>query len=236
MIKTLKKPLILVVILLLAITIFPTQVSAKSDNSIIFTPRLTAPTKSNDYYYSLNYYYKSGYGMTNCVAYAYGRIYEINKKAPLINKGNASEWWSINKRNGYYEYGKKPEVGAIACWSGGRGGHVAVVEEVNGNTVTISESHYGGKFFDTRRINSNGSGYIRSMKFMGYIHASREVADELKYEKEEKEKQEIRNSLRKYKTEETDIIVKTEQNAFTMIENQEELSDKIIVSERNLLA
>ena len=74
------------------------------------------------------------------------------------------------------------------------------------------------------------------MKFMGYIYASREVADELKYEKEEKEKQEIRNSLRKYKTEETDIIVKTEQNAFTMIENQEELSDKIIVSERNLLA
>ena len=67
MIKTLKKPLILVVILLLAITIFPTQVSAKSDNSSIFTPRLTAPTKSNDYYYSLNYYYKTGYGMQNCV-------------------------------------------------------------------------------------------------------------------------------------------------------------------------
>ena len=236
MIKTLKKPLILVVILLLAITIFPTQVSAKSDNSSIFTPRLTAPTKSNDYYYSLNYYYKSCYGMPNCVAYAYGRIYEINKKAPLINKGNASEWWSINKRNGYYEYGKKPEVGAIACWSGGRGGHVAVVEEVNGNTVTISESHYGGKFFDTRKINSNGSGYIRSMTFMGYIYASREVADELKYEKEEKEKQKIRNSLRKYKTEETDIIVKTYQNALTMIVNQEELSYKIIVSERNVLA
>lgn len=236
MTKKLKKPLILVVILLLAITVFPTQVSAKADNSSIFTPRLTAPTRSNDYYYSLNYYYKSGYGMPNCVAYAYGRIYEINKKAPLIDHGNASEWWSINKRNGYYEYGKKPEVGAIACWSGGRGGHVAVVEEVNGNTITISESHYGGAYFDTIKINSNGSGYIRSMKFMGYIYASREVAEELEYEKEEKEKQKIRDSLRKYKTEETDIIVGTEQSVFDMIEKQDEIADKVIVSERNLLA
>ena len=43
-----------------------------------FSPRLSAPSSSNKYYYSnLNVFYKYGYGMPNCTAYAYGRAYEI---------------------------------------------------------------------------------------------------------------------------------------------------------------
>ena len=38
-----------------------------------FSPRLSAPSLSNKYYYSdLNAFYKYGYGMPNCTAYAYG--------------------------------------------------------------------------------------------------------------------------------------------------------------------
>ena len=43
-----------------------------------FSPRLSAPSSSNKYYYSnLNVFYKYDYGMPNCTAYAYGRAYEI---------------------------------------------------------------------------------------------------------------------------------------------------------------
>lgn len=105
------------------LTVFPsTAVAAES----VFEPRLSAPSRSNAYYNKqLNYYSQTGYGMPNCVAYAYGRIYEITGEEPLIKRGSASEWWSINKKNGYYNYGQEPQIGAIACWSN----HVAIVEK-----------------------------------------------------------------------------------------------------------
>ena len=87
--------------------------------------------------------------MPNCVAYAYGRVYEMNGKAPKITHGNAGEWWSINKQGGYYKYGSKPKVGAVVVWSN----HVAVVEQIHKNgSITISESHYGGTYFDTKTV------------------------------------------------------------------------------------
>ncbi|MDE5996447.1 MAG: CHAP domain-containing protein, partial [Eubacterium sp.] len=99
-------------------------------------------------------------------AYAYGRIYEITGEAPLIKSGNAGSWWFTNKRNNYYEYGSEPKLGAIACWSG----HVAVVEAIDGDTVTISESHWRRKYFNTKTYSSPTSNYRQT--FYGYIYAS----------------------------------------------------------------
>lgn len=74
-----------------------------------YKPRLTAPTSDNAYYNSkLNRYSQTGYGMPNCVAYAYGRVYEMNGKAPKITHGNAGEWWSINKQGGYTSTAASP--------------------------------------------------------------------------------------------------------------------------------
>ncbi|MCD7777874.1 MAG: CHAP domain-containing protein, partial [Clostridiales bacterium] len=119
-----------------------------------FTPRTSAPAKSNQYYYSSkNPFYSSGYGMPNCTAYAYGRAYEILGNKPKLSTSDASKWYSYNKQNKYYSYGSTPKLGAIACWSGGSSGagHVAVVEKIDGNKVTISESHYYSKVvFDTK--------------------------------------------------------------------------------------
>ena len=83
-----------------------------------FSPRLSAPSSSNKYYYSnLNVFYKYGYGMPNCTAYAYGRAYEILGSEPKLSWNNAEQWYGYNKSNGYYKYGQTPKVGAIACWS-----------------------------------------------------------------------------------------------------------------------
>ena len=167
--KSIKSIILVLLTLIILTAAFPTSVLA---NDSSFQPRLSAPSRSNSYYNrSLNIFAKTGYGMPNCTAYAYGRIYEITGSAPLISGGNAGSWWSTNTRNGYYEYGQEPKIGAIACWSN----HVAVVEAIDGNTVTASQSHWGGNYFDTCTFTSGTSRF--GQKFYGYIYASDSVLE-----------------------------------------------------------
>ncbi|HAZ06707.1 MAG TPA: hypothetical protein DCY58_11770, partial [Acetobacterium sp.] len=58
---------------------------------------------------------------------------------PNLSNGNANEFWDYNLRSGAYPYGSTPKVGAILCWDGSSCGHVAVVEKIEGNKVTVSE-------------------------------------------------------------------------------------------------
>lgn len=139
-----------------------------------FSPRLSAPSSSNKYYYSnLNVFYKYGYGMPNCTAYAYGRAYEILGSEPKLSWNNAEQWYGYNKSNGYYKYGQTPKVGAIACWSyNGGGGHVAVVEKVENGQITFSNSAWSGKKFylsyaSTSDKNAGGNSW---WNFQGYIY------------------------------------------------------------------
>lgn len=163
-----KKKTLLIVPVIFVITIIisimtPLCAYADSDN---YEPRLTAPNSSIPYYSrQLNYYFQTGTGMPNCVAYAFGRIYEMNGERPLLDRGSAGDWWGINKRNGYYEYGSTPKVGAVACWSR----HVAIVEKINKDgSVTLSESHWGGRYFDVVTYSNLNSHYGQS--FYGYIY------------------------------------------------------------------
>lgn len=155
-------PLILVITM--AISLLTPAYAMAEDNG--YEPRLTAPNSSIAYYSSkLNVYFQTGTPMPNCVAYAYGRIYEMNGEAPLITHGSAGDWYGMNKRNGYYPYGQEPKVGAVACWSG----HVAIVEKVNKDgSVTVSESHWGGTYFDTKTFSNMNSHY--GQRFQGYIY------------------------------------------------------------------
>lgn len=166
--KRIKDSIITILLTVILITVFPITVFADE-----FEPRLTAPNGEPYYTYELNAYTKTGYGMPNCVAYAFGRIYEINGERPLIDRGNAGEWWFINKANEYYEYGDKPKVGSVACWSG----HVAVVEKVSDDgAITISESHWGGTYFNTKVYSDMVSHY--GQKFYGYIYTYNEPEKE----------------------------------------------------------
>ena len=102
-------------------------------------------------------------------------------KSRLSKRGSASEWWSINKKNGYYNYGQEPQIGAIACWSN----HVAIVEKIDGNTVTASQSHWGGNYFDTTTFKSGTNRF--GQKFYGYIYACEKINEEVEQEKAEEE-------------------------------------------------
>ena len=154
----------LVVVFTVLVSLFaPLNAYAEGE---LYEPRLTAPDSSIPYYSSkLNRYFQTGTPMPNCVAYAYGRIYEMNGEAPLLTHGSAGDWYGMNKANGYYDYGSEPKLGAVACWSG----HVAIVEAINSDkSVTISESHWGGTYFDVRTYSDMSSHYGQT--FYGYIY------------------------------------------------------------------
>lgn len=154
-----------------------------------FSPRTEKPD-----YYSYPYSQSSGNPFElnpltggNCTYYAWGRAYEI-LGYPLPNnrvnsnpngwgsfRSNAKYFWSDNKElydegRGGFAYGSEPAVGAIAVWDGsitnGWCGHVAVVEEVNGNEVITSNSGWSYRDFYMDYDNANSMGG----NFLGYIY------------------------------------------------------------------
>lgn len=204
MTNIIKKSIITILLALVAITVFPTTAIAKE-----YEPRLTSPNGEPYYTRELNAYSQTGYGMPNCVAYVYGRVYEITGEKPLITKGDARDWWFINKNNDYYDYGNEPKLGAVACWSN----HVAVVEEIGEDgEITLSESHWGGGYFNTVTYYDMTNHYGQT--FYGYIYTYKsdedlalEIAEKLKNQKKEPA----------YKMEDESFKLQ-EKNCFTALE------------------
>jgi surface antigen len=204
MTKIIKNSIITILLVLIALTLFPATVFAKE-----YEPRLSSPNGEPYYTSELNAYSQTGYSMPNCVAYVYGRIYEITGERPLIDKGDASDWWFINKYNNYYETGYEPKLGAVACWSN----HVAVVEDIaDDGAITLSESHWGGRYFNTVVYYDMTNHYGQT--FYGYMYtykSDEELALEIA-EKTAKEKQEP-----SYKMEDNSFKLQ-EKNCFTVLE------------------
>lgn len=177
--KAIKSAILTLLTLLIILSVFPTSVFAKDNNDDSFQPRLSAPSRSNAYYNKkLNVYSQGGYGMPNCIAYVYGRVYEITGEAPKWRRGSADEFWRLNKKYGYYEYGQEPRIGAIAVWSN----HVSVVEKIDGNKVTASQSHWHGNWFDTSTFTSGTNRY--GQKWYGYVYACDDYFNEIAEKKE----------------------------------------------------
>ena len=120
-----------------------------------FVPRTTEPSRSDPNYTSGNVFHTSGYGMPNCTCYAYGRAKELLGHEPSLCHYNAYQWYGYNDG---YARGSEPKLGAIACWNHSKGGHVAVVEKIDGNTVWLSESAWGGAYFNYFSLNKNNMG------------------------------------------------------------------------------
>lgn len=142
-----------------------------------FTPRTTAPTEDNAYYYANNPFYQSGYGLPNCTCYAFGRFWEITGGSrPTLSWGNAENWY--NKADGY-ERGQTPKLGAVACWRKGEAGnasdgagHVAIVEAINDDgSIVTSDSGWGASviWWTSNRPNDGNWG-ADGYTFQGFIY------------------------------------------------------------------
>lgn len=110
--------------------------------SVGYVPRTSAPSGDSKYYYTFSYNPFPAKGI-NCTWYAWGRAYEILGHRPNLSTSHAGEWWQYNINTNAYPRGYEPKVGAIACWSSGTYGHVAVVEKIENGVVYTSSSSYG---------------------------------------------------------------------------------------------
>ena len=143
-----------------------------------YTARLTAPAKTDRHYYSNdNAFFRSGFGMPNCTAYAHGRFAEITGKFPKMY-GNAEDWWDEAKKAGY-ETGPVPKLGAICVWRAGQthnsadgAGHVAIVEQIkaNGDIVTSNSAWKGLEFYTQEITKVSGYMYASNRPFLGFIY------------------------------------------------------------------
>ena len=147
-----------------------------------YTPRLTAPDSNNPYYTTLNVFHQSGYGMFpnggNCTCYAFGRSYENLGSEPSLSHHNAGDWYGENRSYPSNSSASNPALGAVAVWSKDKGaGHVAVVEVIDGDIITTSES--GWKSFIFRPVPRNKTDSNLSAAspyhFLGYIYVLGDV-------------------------------------------------------------
>lgn len=161
-----------------------------------FIPRLTAPAEDDPYYTVYSPYWQGHVGMPNCTAYSYGRINELKQVTSYadaltrthLSRQNARKWW--NENDGYAR-GQDPQVGAVAVFNGiartpqgDTYGHVMVVEQVDGDTVTLSGSDAdvdgsGGRYFYVDTMTMDG---LRDPSYhgglIGFIYACPEFQEQ----------------------------------------------------------
>lgn len=146
-----------------------------------FVPRLTdSGIRGNPYWYADNQYYKAGYGMPNCTAYALGRWYELQGSArPFAFPGywNGKDWYEMGISAGYQSSRTVPQLGAAASWDYGEAGHVAIVESIDYDAagqpthIITSNSAYGGTYFWIQDLYaSNGWQTSWATGFNGFIY------------------------------------------------------------------
>lgn len=91
--------------------------------------------------------------------------YYVSQRRPVYWSGNAITWLG-NARASGFATGDSPQAGAILVTSeGGYTGHVAYIESVDGDQITISEMNYKGWGVVSSRTISTSYGAIR-----GYIY------------------------------------------------------------------
>ena len=151
-------------------------VSSLTARAADFVPRTTAPDKNNAYYYSRNPFYSAGYGMPNCTTYTFGRVYEWLGAKPKLSRGSAGQWWWYNKNNRIYAYGSEPRLGAVACWDqwDETNGHVAAVEAITADSISLSESFWEGSYFVYATYSDLSDAY--PMRFLGYIYVDKPLS------------------------------------------------------------
>lgn len=103
-------------------------------------------------------------GAGNGFPWGYCTWYVASKRGDVTWRGNAGTWLRNARAQGR-PTGRVPAKGAILVTNESWWGHVAIVESVQGDKVTISEMNYAGYGKVSSRTISNKSGVIK-----GYIY------------------------------------------------------------------
>ena len=100
-------------------------------------------------------------GGPNGYAFGYCTWYVATRRSIPGWWGNAADWYANAQISGY-SVGATPRVGAIAWTGAGYAGHVAYVEAVSGNNVTVSEMNWNGNWdrVTERTVSASSFRYI----------------------------------------------------------------------------
>ena len=149
-----------------------------SASALAYTPRTTlTEADCNSFYWSGGNVFERNYTLAggNCTWYAYGRAWELLGSKPTLCLRGAHKWFEYTQDG--YERGSEPRLGAVACWSDANStvGHVAIVEAIDGDNVTCSESgwSYTTTYFKMVTRNKHNMNYSLGgveRKFQGYIY------------------------------------------------------------------
>lgn len=101
---------------------------------------------------------------SNAYPYGWCTYYVATRRYVPGGWGNAVSWLSSAQRSGYAT-GSQPAAGAIVVTNESWMGHVAYVESVSGNYITISEMNYKGWGMVSRRTIPAYGGVVR-----GYVY------------------------------------------------------------------
>ena len=111
--------------------------------------------------------YGNAYAGGQCTWWAYNRRAQMGIGTPSY-LGNGGQWWATAPSYGL-RVDHTPQVGAAISFLPGQAGadgtygHVAVVESVSGDTITISEMNVKGVYVVSYRTLGNASQYY-------YVH------------------------------------------------------------------
>lgn len=119
-----------------------------------------------------------------CTWFTYGRTLEkLDVKLPNAFYGNAVEWWYDNITKNVFPYGEEPKANSIAVWSGGNlgYGHVAFVENVEGDTVYFNEGNFSIRGDYDQKLKSLSKESIKkrgNLYLKGYIYVQENSKNE----------------------------------------------------------
>lgn len=163
-----------------------------------FKLRLSAPSTSNKYYKhtssgGVNECIQiSGVScLPNCVGYCWGAFYEMFGTRPKLSRRNANQWYGYTADG--YERSQTPALGAVACWNGGKYGHVAIVVGIHTDHITVAQSNYGGNRWEMVNCYKMSNGGYKShggnTGFQGFIYPPSGFTYGEKESKKESEKE-----------------------------------------------
>ncbi|MDF1498188.1 MAG: LysM peptidoglycan-binding domain-containing protein [Patescibacteria group bacterium] len=132
----------------------------------VYAPKPVPRTTSGTIVSSSKYTTSKFHNPLNSHRFAYGHCtYYVASRVYVPWSGHAKSWLANSRAYGY-RTGGTPVVGSIVVTTENRWyGHVAYVEAVSGNTITISEMNYVGWNRKSVRVLSTNSSVIR-----GYIY------------------------------------------------------------------
>ena len=135
---------------------------------------------------SINPFTKAGYH-DECTAFAWGRAYD-RLGWDVSPRGNACSWWTTTYAHYAQHPANEPRANSFAIWwnpenscdvSGPITGHVAYVEEVDGDYVYINEANIGSAGYNgfTKRLTKSDMLQRGSLILKGYLYLDSPFSD-----------------------------------------------------------